>query len=337
MKKFSLNKKSGEKMNNKGISICITSAKGGVGKTITTLNLAGLYEILEKKVLIIDFDLSSGGIATALNVNVQKTVYNLVDDYNNNRYQDFKNYIAKYDEYIDILPSPKDPRQANKINIKYIELIIDKAIYNYDIVLIDTSHILNDFNISTLDLVDKVLFLVTNDPLDLKNMRNIINILKTINYDKYKVILNESIAPFKKYFSLYDIKNIINTNIDYIISKDFYIKNIDSIVMNGRILTLDNKISTMFIISDYEIFKDKKLLDKLRTEIVENLIDRKMPNDTTLNEWINDLIDETIEGYDLTNLERSHLYNLIDNEINGYGPISELLEDDKDYNKIFAR
>ena len=67
------------------------------------------------------------------------------------------------------------------------------------------------------------------------------------------------------------------------------------------------------VLSDYEIFPDKKLLDKLRTEIIENLIDNEMPSNVSLTEWINDEIDKTIEGYDLTNLERSHLFNLIDN------------------------
>ncbi len=81
-------------------------------------------------------------------------------------------------------------------------------------------------------------------------------------------------------------------------------------------------------LNDYEIFKDKKLLDKLRTQIVENLIDNEMPQDVSLNEWINEEIDRTIEGYDLSNLERAHLFNLIDNEINGYGPITELLNSD---------
>ena len=42
---------------------------------------------------------------------------------------------------------------------------------------------------------------------------------------------------------------------------------------------------------------------------------------------VNDEIDKALLGYDLTNLERSHIFNLIDNEINGYGPITELLED----------
>jgi len=78
------------------------------------------------------------------------------------------------------------------------------------------------------------------------------------------------------------------------------------------------------IISDYDIFKDKTLLDNLRTRIVENIIDSKIPEGEDLTEYINKEIDRTIEGYDLSNLERSHLYNLIDNEINGYGPLTEL-------------
>lgn len=88
-----------------------------------------------------------------------------------------------------------------------------------------------------------------------------------------------------------------------------------------------NTKNTYRNITDYDIFPDKRLLDQLRTKIVENLIDNEMPKDKQLNEWIYDEIDKTIEGYDLSNLERSHLFNLIDNEINGLGPLTELLED----------
>lgn len=80
-------------------------------------------------------------------------------------------------------------------------------------------------------------------------------------------------------------------------------------------------------LTDYEIFKDKDLLDELRTKIIENLIDTEIPKDANLNEYINAEIDRSIEGYDLSNLERSHIYNLIENEINGYGPLTELLKD----------
>ena len=89
----------------------------------------------------------------------------------------------------------------------------------------------------------------------------------------------------------------------------------------------EEKSKKPLLLNDYDIFRDKKLLDSLRTKIVENLIDNEMPQDVNLIEWINDEIDKSIEGYDLSNLERSHLYNLIDNEINGLGPLTELLED----------
>lgn len=86
----------------------------------------------------------------------------------------------------------------------------------------------------------------------------------------------------------------------------------------------ENKIKS---VTDYEIFKDKALLDSLRTKIIETLIDSEIPSNKNVDEYINNEIDLALEGYDLTNLERSHIFNLIDNEINGFGPLTELLKD----------
>lgn len=81
-------------------------------------------------------------------------------------------------------------------------------------------------------------------------------------------------------------------------------------------------------ISDYEIFQDKDLLDNLRTKIIQNLIDENIPEDKLLEQYINDEIDRSISGYDLDYLQRNYIFNLIQNEITGYGPITELLHDD---------
>ena len=81
-------------------------------------------------------------------------------------------------------------------------------------------------------------------------------------------------------------------------------------------------------LNDYDVFKDKKLLDKFRDSIIQELIDNQIPDDKLLTQYINEEIDVITDGYDLTNLERNHLFNLIENEINGYGPITELLDDD---------
>ena len=63
----------------KGKSICLFSAKGGVGKTITCINLAGIYEHLEKKVLLVDLDLSSGGLSMGLTISIYYHVQKILD------------------------------------------------------------------------------------------------------------------------------------------------------------------------------------------------------------------------------------------------------------------
>lgn len=78
---------------------------------------------------------------------------------------------------------------------------------------------------------------------------------------------------------------------------------------------------------DYNAFTNKVLLDELRNKIIQNLIDNNINHTGTMNDFVKKEIDETIKGYDLSNVERNYIYNLIDNEINGYGPISELLND----------
>lgn len=94
-----------------------------------------------------------------------------------------------------------------------------------------------------------------------------------------------------------------------------------------EIIDNDN-IYTGSSLNDYDIFKDKKLLDKFRDTIIQEIIDNQIPEGKLLTGYINEEIDIITEGYDLSNIERNHLYNLIENEINGYGPITELLDDD---------
>ncbi len=222
--------------------ITIFSCKGGVGKTTTTINLAGVYSLMDKKVLIMDLDLNSGGVAVSLNVNNDKTIYNVVDDMSNNRFDEITNYVFKYNDKIDVLSAPKDPRNAMKIDSKYIGLVITSAIYKYDVILIDTSHNISPISLTAVDKSDNILFMVTNDPVDLKNARSMIAIFKDSDIENYKVVFNSSKDTGKDYFSLFDVKNIIKHNIDYTIDKSFYIKNIDKYVIDGEILTLNKKI-----------------------------------------------------------------------------------------------
>lgn len=226
-----------------GKIITISSVKGGVGKTTMTLNLAGIYCELNKRVLIIDLDLYSGGIAASLNVKNKKDIYTMIDSMANNRFTELKKYVTTYNKNIDVLACPKDPRMGAKVSGRYIPVIFDLAKKEYDVVLVDTYHILDEINLTALDYSYMTLFIITNDIVDLKNMKSLINIFKDTDKKNYLILLNNSRDIGKDYLSLYDIRTIIKNNIDYTLSKNYYIKNIDKYTISGEILTLNNSIN----------------------------------------------------------------------------------------------
>lgn len=247
---------------NKGKVIAVSSVKGGVGKTTTLLNLAGTYSLMGKKVLIMDLDLYTGAIAPSLNLEITSDIYKLVDDLMNNRFDFVDSYVLKFNDNIDVLAAPKDPRYASKIGSKYIKIILARALMKYDVILVDTNHALDEKNLVVLDNSDWALFVINNDMLNLKNMKSLVSIYKDLNKDNYKIILNNSINKNRDYFGNYDIKNIIKADIDYLIPDSFNVKNIDKYTIDGEILLLNKNIRA----SHKNILK---IFDKIAQDLIE--------------------------------------------------------------------
>ena len=74
----------------------------------------------------------------------------LVDSISNNRFTSLRDYVCSYNSGIDVLSAPKDPRDVSKIESKYISKILDIAKKEYDIVLVDTHHLLDEMTLVVL-------------------------------------------------------------------------------------------------------------------------------------------------------------------------------------------
>lgn len=228
----------------KGKVITVTSMKGGVGKTMSVLLMAELFKKNKLKTLVMDLDLYNGDIAFALNLDVKSNIYNLCDDIANNRYKtDSKDeYIVHYCDYIDVLASPKDLRYASKIDRESLEIIIKSMLNKYDVVLIDTNHILSVTNMVAFENSDAIVNIFTNDAMDLKSTKSFVSICKNMNVENLYLAINTVVDERKKYFSQMEIESIIKKKINFIVPSNFYIKNIDKHIIDGDLLSCYEKI-----------------------------------------------------------------------------------------------
>jgi len=76
-------------------------------------------------------------------------------------------------------------------------------------------------------------------------------------------------------------------------------------------------------LNDYDVFKDKEELEKLKDTILQDIFLDNINSDIDTHS----VIDNATKKLNLSQEEKDYLYNLIDNEVYGVGPITEILND----------
>lgn len=219
----------------KGKVLCVYSPKGGVGKSIISANIAGSSYLMGKRTLLIDADLYDGGLSLFVNEEIKKNIYTLSNDIKNNKYESILDYVYNYNEGLDILCSTKIQLEASLIKEKYMDKIIEDAKNMYDFIVIDTNSSYNDFNENIFNLCDEVLLILTNDIVNIKNMKNVITMFNDIGIYKYKVLYNSAFDFKDQYFSYEEMIEIIGANIDYTLLREGFFKNITGYLFNNKI------------------------------------------------------------------------------------------------------
>lgn len=166
--------------------ICINNNKGGVLKTTTTSNLAGVLSALKKKVLVIDADNQS-------NVSISFGFMNPEEEFRTSLYDILvggvpaEDSIVKINKYIDLIPSTLELVSfeweviGDRKNFPQPYVLMKKAFNHlrkdYDYILIDTPPSLSLMNGNVFSFADHVI--IPFEP-EAYAMRSLIAVTNTI-------------------------------------------------------------------------------------------------------------------------------------------------------------
>lgn len=121
--------------NSKIISVC--SGKGGTGKTFFSANFAYQLSRLNKKVLLVDFDLNFSNLNILLNQTSDKTISNFFE-----QTEIMEDIVYNYSANLDLIFGDSGrsdyPRVSREI-IDYFFTVLTKIQHRYDYIILDSS------------------------------------------------------------------------------------------------------------------------------------------------------------------------------------------------------
>jgi pilus assembly protein CpaE len=174
----------------------VFSAKGGVGKSVITANVAvDVRKRTGKRVLIVDLDLQFGDIALLLNVSPKSTIAHVAEsgaDMIDAEYME--THISDSASGVRVLAAPLKPEYAEVVTAEVIQKVLEVVRTQYDYVFIDTVPSFGPEVLGAFDHSDGILLIVSPDFLALKNVTLGLAVLDTLNYppNKIHLILNRT-------------------------------------------------------------------------------------------------------------------------------------------------
>jgi pilus assembly protein CpaE len=174
--------------------ICVLGPKGGIGKTLTTANLAVALALAGKKVTVVDLDLQFGDVGLSLGLVPHRTIFDLVKSGGSLDGDKIEGYLTPHSSGVRVLMAPVRPDQASAVTIEFLRELYPLLRASNDFVLVDTPPGFSPEVIASIDSSTHIVMVGMLDSLSLKNTKLGLETLELMGYkrDRIRVLLNRA-------------------------------------------------------------------------------------------------------------------------------------------------
>ncbi|WP_245741884.1 AAA family ATPase [Anaerobacillus arseniciselenatis] len=204
----------------RGEIIAVCSAKGGVGRTVLTVNLAIALRKKNIQISVVDGDFQFGDIGLALDIQSTLSIKDIVEEADSLDQYSLVNFLNKHESGIKVLSAPDRPEYADLINEPIIDKVLDLLALEHDYVLADTGVGLQEKNLPFIEKADQILLVTTLEMATLKNTKLMLETLETLGLeDKVQIVINRS--TMTSVINAGDVSGILGIESPYYIPNDF--------------------------------------------------------------------------------------------------------------------
>jgi len=177
--------------NRSALRIALISGKGGVGKSVITLNLAAALSALGRKILAVDGDLGLASLDVILGISPQSTIFDAL-----HRGRPLDEALTRTAKGFDLLPAGSGLPEGTRVTQALAESV--KAGFSslenrYDLFLLDAGAGIGDVVLFFANLAHEILLVVTPEPTSVMDAYAIIKILRrSYGRSEFLMVVNQA-------------------------------------------------------------------------------------------------------------------------------------------------
>lgn len=179
----------------RGTIITVAGAKGGIGKTTFSTNLATmLREVTGQEVALVDGDAQFGDVAVMLDAEVKRSIADLArDEVEINRHTVLP-YLVRTDTGMDVLLAASEPDDWRAVQPEDISAIARALAESHEYVIIDTPGVMNELVAASLNEAALVLLVTSLDVSSVKDTKTAVRILESwgMAHERIRLFINDS-------------------------------------------------------------------------------------------------------------------------------------------------
>jgi pilus assembly protein CpaE len=174
--------------------ICVLGPKGGIGKTLTSANLAVGLALAGSRVVIVDLDLQFGDVGLSLGLVPTRTIFDLVKSGGSLDGDKVEAYLTPHSSGARVLMAPVRPDQASSVTIEFLRELYPLLRARNDFVIVDTPPGFSPEVIASIDSSTHICMVGMLDSLSLKNTKLGLETLELMGYkrDRIRMVLNRA-------------------------------------------------------------------------------------------------------------------------------------------------
>ncbi|WP_329022821.1 AAA family ATPase [Streptomyces sp. NBC_00690] len=177
-----------------GTVVTVSGAKGGVGATVTAVQLALAAQASGRSVALADLDLQAGDIASYLDVQFRRSIVDLagIQDISPRVLQDA---VFAHHTGLGLLLAPTDGERGEEVDDRAVRQIVSVLRHRYDVVIVDCGTQMNSANAAAIEMADTTLLVTTPDVIAVRAAKRMIRLWDRLQIRKAE----ETVAVVNRY------------------------------------------------------------------------------------------------------------------------------------------